>query len=697
MDRHARTGHPLLIASAAVAVYWLWAALLVWQNPGLQYDEALLVSGAVHMLRSPAELTIPHDPDTWACVPGRCFPLMSVRYVGPIKDYICLPLFAVFGVHTFIIRLVSVLLGSIGIFGFALLIAEHVGPVAGACVGLALAINPTYSDLTVFDNNAVAPMMAGAGLVCLAVSRYLNAPGTLAALGIGAAMGFSVWARANTVWFLMAVCGAAIVVLNRRLLSVPGKHWLAWIGGGVLGGLPFLLYQVHSRGGTWQGLEIFANHQPWTEQLYYRFVLFSEMLMSDREHRAMWDGPMMPDWQRWLWPAILLIACVVPWVRRAGDVWARFGSVAVILLTGALFASRLALSEHHLVAVLPIAVVAAVLAGLRIARRLPMGGVGQDGILRGTGSPAVATGNSSRLANKMRESGIDNPAQVANLPHKWVMAGVAILYVGCAVFWQVSAVRGLAETGGVGPWSDGIYTLAKTVETRHLGRLIRVLDWGLLDNLYVLTQGRLHAVENFGWPQDIAQGGLFLTNAAGSSHFPEASIGFRKALETTQVPVRRHIFQQRSGAPFAELFDVGDMVQLSLTQPTAANQLTGFHGIEETGWRWTQRRFGMTLPPPAENMRAGARLTLRIYVPQPVITAFHTLTLSASVNGHSLGAATYDKAGKQEFAASLPAGWVNPRSNRFEFSLDHALAPSQTDRRELGVIVAGASLQTEFP
>src|SRR6476660_6689769 len=98
------------VLRGAVAVYCLWAGLLTLQNPGFQYDEALLVLGSVHMRHSPRELTLPHDPDTWVCPGGRCFPLMTVRYVGAIKEYLCLPLFAAFGAGAETVRLLSTLL-----------------------------------------------------------------------------------------------------------------------------------------------------------------------------------------------------------------------------------------------------------------------------------------------------------------------------------------------------------------------------------------------------------------------------------------------------------------------------------------------------------------------------------------------------------------------------------------------------------
>src|ERR1700686_719472 len=95
----------------ALVVYLLLGALMIRQKPGLQYDEALHVIGAVHMRHLPhQELTLPHDPDTWVPVLGRWFPLMTLRYTGAVKDYLCWPLFAQFGTRTSLVRMVSLML-----------------------------------------------------------------------------------------------------------------------------------------------------------------------------------------------------------------------------------------------------------------------------------------------------------------------------------------------------------------------------------------------------------------------------------------------------------------------------------------------------------------------------------------------------------------------------------------------------------
>src|SRR5579864_8370163 len=132
------------IAWGALIVYGLLAGVLILQRPGLYYDEALMAVASVHMRHSPAELTLPHDPDTWLCARGHCFPLMTMRYIGAIKEYVCLPAFALFGTRTEVIRVVSVLFSLLCIWGVGTLIGEQVGRPAAACAAMAIAINPAF-------------------------------------------------------------------------------------------------------------------------------------------------------------------------------------------------------------------------------------------------------------------------------------------------------------------------------------------------------------------------------------------------------------------------------------------------------------------------------------------------------------------------------------------------------------------------
>jgi len=213
--RSERLSHWILFG--LVLLYSFWAVLLILQNPGFQYDEALLVLGSVQMRHSPQEIALPHDPHSWVCPAGRCFPLMTVRYVGAIKEYLCLPLFAAFGPSAEIVRLVSMLLGALGIWGIARLIAEQVSPSAAAATAAILAINPAYVDLTVFDNGTVSIWMGAMGLLGL----------TLALVGLYGLIAYSVSRRTQEIGIRMALGAqrsnvAAMILRQGFVLAIIG-------------------------------------------------------------------------------------------------------------------------------------------------------------------------------------------------------------------------------------------------------------------------------------------------------------------------------------------------------------------------------------------------------------------------------------------------------------------------------------------
>jgi len=502
-----------------VAVYCLWSALLILQNPGLQYDEALLVLGSVHMRHSAREIPLPHDPDTWFCAFNRCFPLMTVRYVGAVKEYLCLPLFAVFGPSAEAVRFLSMALGALGIYGLAILMAEQTGPAAAAITAAVIAMNPAYVDLTVFDNGTVSVWMGALGVLCLALSHYLRSKDAAASFWLGAAMGLGVWARANFVWLLVSVFAAALLVLQRRILA-PFAHWAALGLGGVVGGAPFLLYQAISRGGTWEAVGMFTTQETLGTLLSSRLAMFSETLLSDLEHRAIWDGPLLPSWQHWLLAPVVLAACLLC-LKAERPLPARLAALVFLFLGAFLFFSRMPVAEHHLVVLVPLAAILAVFA-------------------------------SSWLASQSRLG-------------RAIVSGLAILYFSLAIYWQVAALRGLWNSGGTGQWSDAVFALSDYLQQKYPDREIKILDWGLQNNLYVLSDGKIRSREVYGtasddqvsrWLGEVRRGGVFLMNGPANRQFPAASIAFLEALALARPAVRRFTVSQSSGIPYAQIIEV---------------------------------------------------------------------------------------------------------------------------------------------
>jgi hypothetical protein len=144
---------------------------------------------------------------------------------------------------------------------------------------------------------------------------------------------------------------------------------------------------------------------------------------------------------------------------------------------------------------------------------------------------------------------------------RWLSIAIAVLYAGSALYWHVLEIKGLSTTGGVGLWSDSIYTLADYLEEKYPDQEVKILDWGLQNNLFVLTEGRLHTREIFGEPhtseiEEVKKGGVFLLNGAHHRQFPAASEEFLKALEISHVPARHFVVRQENGAPYVEIVEI---------------------------------------------------------------------------------------------------------------------------------------------
>ncbi|HXP88906.1 MAG TPA: glycosyltransferase family 39 protein [Bryobacteraceae bacterium] len=691
------------IVLGAIGLYSVLGGLFIAQKPGLHYDEALLVAGAVHLRHSTAEITLAHVPNSWICVRRHCLPLMAEgSYIGAVKEYLAWPLVAAFGPRVPLIRAGSMLMAILCIWGIARFLDRQVSPAAGAAAALVLAIHPAYLSMTVFDNGATSPMLGAFGLLCAAASGYIRRNTVRAAFWIGAAAGLGVWARANFVWTAVALFAAASIVLRRRLL-LPWSHWMGVVAGGIIGGFPFLVYQIASRGGTWQALDEFVARRPLRELLQVRLYNLGDTLLADGEHRAMWTQALLPAWQLWLFPTLVAAACAVclaAWLARPGRLSALTGfarlsdvsgiaALTLILLGAVLFLSRQQVTEHHLIALVPIAAAVVVLAGCVLLTSFTSG--------------------------------------TATLSLRVALAAVALLYAGCALYWQAAGIRGLRETGGVGPWSDANVELTRYVEREYPGRDLRILDWGLKDSLYVLSDGRIQATELFRgdfdqqhtwydrpWIDEIRAGGTFLLNGPRNRQMPASTNGFLKVLAQARPAARWHTIAQRDGATFAQIVDIEpnaalpesaaataaedspppalESSTLLMSDTSAEARLSGVYGAEPAGWRWTRRAFSAILPRPQPEQGA-AQLTVDLFIPDAVLRKTGPLTLSARLGVHELAPETYSQPGQGTYVRIVPAGWMQPGPNRFEFQLDKFLAPSAQDTRELGIVVSAFSLE----
>lgn len=507
------------VCTAAVLLYLLGAALLVRGGPGLQYDEALFQHGAVHMLAcSGGPPPFVHDAGSWVPFAGRYWPLMVLPYAGAVKHYVLLAPFAVFGTEPAAARMTAALLGALGIWGIGRLLREQVSGSAAAFTSMTLAVHPSYLVQTVFDNGAIASWMAALGLLAVALNEWLRERSRRAAFWLGLTLGLGVWVRLNFVWFLAAAAAAGLLLFGKRAWELA-RQGAPLISGVLLGATPALLYQVLSHGAAWQFVRAAQSSESWTVLLWRRLGLLVETLISDREYRVLWQGPYsvrayralmsgppnLPGWQVWFCVIVLSAAMILAW-RHKEALWLRASVLTFLLFAAIMLVTPLGIAQHHLVALVPIAAVAVVLALQTV------------------------------------------PVRAA--------CAVGLLYLGTALYWDLAAIQGIHKTGGVGMWSDAIFTVHKFLESRYPGREIQILDWGLQNNLYVLSQGRILSRETFSGTPEIVPGRLYLTNADDNLHFEAPTAAFRAALARSCLAYQTVPFSQRTGERYAELVEV---------------------------------------------------------------------------------------------------------------------------------------------
>ncbi len=108
---------------------------------------------------------------------------------------------------------------------------------------------------------------------------------------------------------------------------------------------------------------------------------------------------------------------------------------------------------------------------------------------------------------------------------------------------------------------------------------------------------------------------------------------------------------------------------------TPATQLVdGWHVLESGAWRWTERRFSLSIAP------GNCRVALRVTVPENLSPP---LTLIASVAGEPIATHVLPAPGEYDCAQQVPSG----DEVLLTFEVDRALPPDDTDARERALLV----------
>jgi tRNA (mo5U34)-methyltransferase len=117
--------------------------------------------------------------------------------------------------------------------------------------------------------------------------------------------------------------------------------------------------------------------------------------------------------------------------------------------------------------------------------------------------------------------------------------------------------------------------------------------------------------------------------------------------------------------------------------PCGFRLLRGWHQMEDDAWRWTERTFSIEVDTFAPLRPATLRFVFQL--PEVVFAGASALRLSVRINGAPLASGIYSMPGEHEYIGTVPA--LDASVATIEFELDHAIAPTDLDRRELGLLV----------
>lgn len=399
-------------------------------------------------------------------------PLMIMDYVGALKTYLYYPIFTIFGVNVWSVRLPMVVAGALTIFSFYKLTELAVSRKAAAAGAFWLATDPLVLMTTTFDWGPVALehlllvtgcyfLWRSAGVQSHSGEKWSAAERYLA--GGFLCFGLALWNKAIFSWALTGLTAASLVTLlpylrrslSRRNVAIAATAF-------AIGALPLILYNVKSGGTTFRSNTQLVPAEVPGKWIHVKLALQGSSVFGyiaaheDTGASKPSQGGLAGKASAWLRERLgprhssdvyyvmgALLALVPLWWRsRAAWFSLVFCSVAWLMMAMTHNAGG---SAHHAVLLWPFPILFAVAA--------------LDGL----------------------------PQRVSRL----ALPGVALIVVTLNLAVVNQYFYQLRYYGSAGPFSDAIFALSPVLAEKTNSK-IYLTDWGMSVALNMLHEGRLN-------------------------------------------------------------------------------------------------------------------------------------------------------------------------------------------------------------
>lgn len=451
-----------LPAAAALlcCAFFVAAGLLFLPYPGAQYDELLFLNGVLR----------PEVAEGWIRLPGAGrVPTMLMSYLGTLKALLHAPVFRIWGLNDWTLRLPALLLGALSVWLFFLTARRLSGAAAALAAAALLATDACYLLTSLFDWGPVVlqHLCLTGGLYALVrfaesrQARWLFTGAFLAGLGL--------WDKALFLWPLGGFAIGLLAVFPREVAGTARNRRLAGAAvlGFLLGAAPFLHYNLTTGFRTFRGT---AQRDELRAALGKAVVLDRTLDGGGLFGYLVRESPEGP-------PADMLEREKIP-LRIAERLGSPRRSWQALLLVFAFAAAPLLNWRTGRRRVALLVCIAAAVAWAQMAWTRDAGGSVHHAIL---------------LWPLLHLQAALAAAPLLELPRQWARAAVAAAFGLCALSNAAVLNTYLAHMIACGPgqvWTDAARTLVQFLEA-HPGRAAFAADWGILHEIIFYGKNRI--------------------------------------------------------------------------------------------------------------------------------------------------------------------------------------------------------------
>ncbi|MBI5181698.1 MAG: glycosyltransferase family 39 protein [Nitrospirae bacterium] len=433
----------------AIPLLFVLLSLIHLDKPGIHYDEILFGNAALGGIDGSFITKRFGD-----------FPVMLMPYVGAFKAYIYYPIFKIFPVSAYTIRIPAIILGALTLF-FTFKYVNLIFDKKTAFVAiLLLAFDPSF----LFQNKlfGVSISLFLKSLALFFLIKGIKTGGKSFFIFSFLCLGLGVFDKLDFIWFATALFLAAFIVFYNEAISVFKKN--IKLSAAVL--MPifvsfYLLFIYVLRMSLTLFHEGFFTFNL-LERLKYQFVNFKDTLGGNAAYYMMTNMDL--PFQSLLLPiGILMVLLVFPihlFLKiKVFNKWMVFFVVVLIIILFQIYATAKATGSHHMIMIYPF--------------------------------PHLII---AFFIGKIIESLQKSHLKSAITAVVYAAVGIVIIFNLYVNFQYINAFK--HDNTSVF-WSAGIYNLINYVKNNKEKTYVS-MDWGFHNQLLAFTKGTAKLRESFG-------------------------------------------------------------------------------------------------------------------------------------------------------------------------------------------------------